>query len=126
MEVSYRVPALDYDHLLKLTLRLTQSMAEVEKMFRLMVFNVAIGNKDDHAKNFSYLYDEEKESWFLSPAYDLTKNNGMAGEHTTTVNGKGKNISHQDLLDVAKRIGISAHKSKETIEQVFDVMQVPS
>jgi serine/threonine-protein kinase HipA len=126
LEVSHRVPALDYDHLLKLTLRLTQSMAEVKKMFRLMVFNVAIGNKDDHAKNFSYLYDEETQSWRLCPAYDLTKNEGMAGEHTTTINGKGKNISHQDLLEVGKRIGISAHNSKEMIEQVLDVVKTDS
>ncbi len=126
LEVSHKVPALDYDHLLKLTLCLTQSMAEVEKMFKLMVFNMAIENKDDHAKNFSYLYNKREKKWKLCPAYDLTKNEGMAGEHTTTINGKGKNISRQDMLEVGKRIGISAHNSKEIIEQVLDVVKINS
>ena len=118
LEVSHRVPALDYDHLLKLTLKLTDSMAEVEKMFRLMAFNVKIGNKDDHAKNFSFIYDDETSLWKLSPAYDLTPNEGIAGEHTTTVNGKGKDITHDDMLQVAKRIGISTRKAKEIVERV--------
>ena len=123
LETSHRIPALDYDNLLKLTFLLTKSMAEVEKMLLLMVFNVAIGNKDDHAKNFSYYYDKMKETWHLCPAYDLTKNEGMAGEHTTTINGKGRDITTQDMLEVAQRIGISKHKSKLLIEQVFDVVK---
>ena len=123
LETSHRIPALDYDNLLKLTFLLTKSMAEVEKLFLLMVFNVAIGNKDDHAKNFSYYYDETKETWHLCPAYDLTKNEGMAGEHTTTINGKGRNITTQDMLEAAQSIGISKHKSKLLIKQVFDVVK---
>lgn len=119
LEVDYRVPSLDYDHLLKLTFKMTDSMAEVENMFRLMVFNVKVGNKDDHAKNFAFIYDDYEQQWHLSPAYDLTPNDEIAGEHTTTVNGKGKNIINEDMLEVAKRIGISRHKAKEIIERVI-------
>ena len=122
LEASHRVPALDYDHLLKLTLKLTDDMSEVEKMFRLMVFNVKVGNKDDHAKNFSFVYDDKESQWRLSPAYDLTPNDGIAGEHTTTVNGKGKDITNDDLLAVAKRIGISSRKAKEIVERVEEVV----
>ena len=95
------------------------------KMFRLMVFNVKIGNKDDHAKNFAFIYDSAVMRWRLSPAYDLTQNNGIAGEHTTTINGKGKNITHDDMLQVAARIGISSRKAKSIIEQVESVLQQP-
>lgn len=123
LEVSHRVPALDYDHLLKLTLKLTDSMLEVEKMFRLMVFNIKIGNKDDHAKNFSFIFDDEASVWKTSPAYDLTPNDGISGEHTTTVNGKGNDITHDDMLQVAKRIGISQRKAKEIMEAVDDVVR---
>ena len=35
-----------------------------------MVFNVLTDNKDDHAKNFSFIYKEG--NWALAPAYDLT------------------------------------------------------
>lgn len=56
-----------------------------------MCFNVYAHNRDDHSKNFTYLYDEDECSWKLSPAYDLTYSNSIGGEHATTVNGNGVN-----------------------------------
>lgn len=119
LETSHRIPNLDYDQLLRLTLKLTEDMSEVERMFRLMAFNVAIGNRDDHAKNFSYLYDGER--WRLSPAYDLTCNPGMNGEHATTVNGKGRGISVSDMVEVGKRAGIKMPRARTIIEDVMAV-----
>lgn len=58
LNTSHRYLSPDYKDLLKATFILTQSMKEVSKLFRLMVFNVANKNKDDHAKKFSYLYSE--------------------------------------------------------------------
>ena len=72
LETSHRIPNLDYDILMKLTLQLTKSMEECEKLYRLMCFNVFAHNRDDHSKNFSYIYRDEEKRWILSPAYDLT------------------------------------------------------
>ena len=90
---------------MRLTQALTRDVREVEKMFRLMRFNVRIGNKDDHSKNFSFVMDEAGE-WKLSPAYDLTPSEGINGEHTSLVNGKGENITDDDFQEMAKRFGI--------------------
>lgn len=90
---------------MRLTQALTRDVREVEKMFRLMRFNVRIGNKDDHSKNFSFVMDEAGE-WKLSPAYDLTPSEGINGEHTSLVNGKGENITEADFKAVAERFGI--------------------
>lgn len=117
LETSHRIPNLDYDILMRLTLKLTGSTSEVEKMFRLMCFNVLCGNRDDHSKNFTFLY-RESDGWALSPAYDLTQNPGMNGEHATTVNGRGRDIEDQDMLAVAERAGISKRKAKEMVERV--------
>lgn len=57
-------------------------------------------NRDDHSKNFTYLYDESADSWRLSPAYDLTYSNTYYGEHTTTVDGNGRNPGKKELLAV--------------------------
>jgi serine/threonine-protein kinase HipA len=51
---NFRFPSLDYEDLLSLTSYLTKDIREVEKMFRLAVFNVMAHNQDDHAKNFSF------------------------------------------------------------------------
>ena len=49
LETSHRIPNLDYDILMKLTLQLTKSMEECEKLYRLMFFNVFAHNRDDHS-----------------------------------------------------------------------------
>lgn len=90
LELDFEQPSLDYHSLMKLTKILTRDNKEdVENMFRRMCFNVFAHNRDDHSKNFTYLYDEINDQWRLSPAYDLTYSNTYYGEHTTTVDGNG-------------------------------------
>jgi serine/threonine-protein kinase HipA len=72
---DFRTPSLDYEDLLNLTGVITKDIREVEKMYRLAVFNVLSHNRDDHAKNFSFLMDNHGE-WKLAPAYDLTFSSG--------------------------------------------------
>ena len=104
LETSHRIPNLDYDILMKLTLQLTKSMEECEKLYRLMCFNVFAHNRDDHSKNFSYIYRDREKRWILSPAYDLTYSNSIGGEHATTVNGNGVDPGMEDLLSVANKM----------------------
>ena len=84
---------------MRLTMKLTGDYTEVERLYRLMCFNVFAHNRDDHSKNFSYLYEDGR--WRLSPAYDLTYSNSIDGEHATTVNGNGRDPGLSDLLAVA-------------------------
>jgi len=118
LDADYKQPVLDYINLLGLTAKLTRNMVDVERMFRLMVFNVLINNTDDHAKNFAFLYNGKE--WKLSPAFDLTQ---MIGnwEHITSVNHKGTNITEADMVYVAETVGISVSRAKEIIEQVNKV-----
>lgn len=106
LESSHRIPNLEYELLMRLTTLLTESAHDVEQLYRLMCFNVFVGNRDDHAKNFSFLYDETARAWSLSPAYDLTQNAGTYGERATTVHGKGKGIEVDDMVAVGEKAGI--------------------
>lgn len=114
LETSHRIPNLDYNTLMLLSLQLTKNKSDVEKIFRLMCFNVFAHNRDDHSKNFSWLYDEEKSEWNFSPAYDLTYSNSIGGEHATTINGEGKNPALKDILAVAEKNDIK-HSLAEKI-----------
>ena len=120
LETSHRLSDLDYHTLMRLTIKLTDSFADVERFYRLMCFNVRVGNRDDHAKNFSYLYDEECGAWSLSPAYDLTSNPGMNGEHATTVNGKGRGVQADDLVSVGTKAGLSIARARAVHEEVWE------
>ncbi len=112
LETSHRIPNLDYDILMKLTLELTKDYKEIEKLYRLMCFNVFAHNRDDHSKNFTFLYDERNEKWRLSPAYDLTYSYSLGGEHATTVHGNGRNPGIKELLAVAEDIGMQEREAK--------------
>jgi serine/threonine-protein kinase HipA len=113
---DYRVPSIDYTHIFQVCAALTHSVAELWKVYRLMVFNYLIENKDDHAKNFSFIY--RNNNWHLSPAYDLLPSNGMNGFHTTSIND---NIepTPDDLIAVAIKAGLN---KKEAL-QIFDEMK---
>jgi len=108
---DFRIPTLDYDDLLGLTLHITKDVEQQIKMFRLAAFNLFSHNRDDHAKNFSFLMQQDG-TWKLAPAYDLTFSYGPGGEHSTTYLGEGKNPSSKTLLDLAKKHNI---KDAQTI-----------
>ena len=119
LEADWRSPALDYHTLMKLTKILCRDRREdVEQMYRRMCFNVFAHNRDDHSKNFSYLYDETVDRWSLSPAYDLTWSSTYFGEHTTTVDGNGRDPSLKELLAVGRRAGLSAKRCQDIAEQI--------
>lgn len=121
LEVSHRIPSLDYSSLMALTWHLTKSAEEMEKMYTLMCFNVFAHNRDDHSNNFSFLCDNGL--WCLAPAYDLTYSNSIGGEHATTIAGEGKNPGMKDILAVAKKAGIKAAHAKEIAERVHETVE---
>jgi serine/threonine-protein kinase HipA len=112
---SHRLPSLDYADLMKGTMILTRNMEEVAKMYRLMVFNVLKSNKDDHAKNFSFLF--KNGTWQLSPAYDLVPSDGFNGNHCTTINGKG-NPGREDLFEVAENAGFPKKQALSIYDEI--------
>ena len=101
IHADHRNPTLDYNTLLRVVLVLTRNMAEVEKAYALACFNVLAHNRDDHAKNFSFLLSPGS-SWRFAPAYDLTFSNGPAGEQSTMVMGEGRNPGADHLKALGK------------------------
>ena len=121
LEVSHRIPALDYTSLMALTWQLTKDTQEVEKMYRLMCFNVFAHNRDDHSNNFSFLC--ENGVWRLAPAYDLTYSSSIGGEHATTVFGEGRNPSVEDLLKVGQKAGMKEKTSRQIASEIKQIVQ---
>ena len=109
LNAYYRLQSLDYSDLLAVCKDLTKDQNQVVQLFRRMVFNVLIENKDDHSKNFSFQYKDG--AWRLSPAYDMLPSAGFNDMHTTSVNGKG-NPSMDDIVEVAKQVSISEKLAK--------------
>ncbi len=125
LEVDFRSPCLDYSDLFKLTNILTNNnLIDIKNLFLRMCFNVYAHNLDDHAKNFSYLYDELTKTYRLSPAYDMVYSNTYYLEHTTSINGKGTNILDTDLIKVGKVAGLDEKYMKDSINKVKDIVRM--
>lgn len=119
LELDFNQPSLDYHDLMKLTRIMTRdNKMDVENMFRRMCFNVFAHNRDDHSKNFSFVYDTESETWRLSPAYDLTYSTTYYGEHTTSVDGNGQDPGGTELLTVGVQAGMKKKQCQEIINEI--------
>ena len=123
LETSHRIPNLDYNDLMKVTKQLTSSEEEIKKMFKLMCFNIFSHNRDDHSKNFSFIYNLETKSWKVSPAYDLTYSHSIGGEHATTINGNGRDPGLKEILEVAKKIDLNIDFAKETALSIEKIVK---
>ncbi len=118
IHANFRIPSCDYGDLFKATSLLTRNYPDLERVYRMMVFNVLAHNRDDHAKNFSFLLDDRNTKWMLSPAYDLTFTHGPGGEHSTTVGGEGAHPTRQQCIDLASQYDISVSRAEIIFNEV--------
>lgn len=121
LKTDFRKQDVDYTNLLALTGFLTQDPDQVEEMFRRMVMNLVAVNKDDHAKNFSFLCDDGK--WSLAPAYDITYSPlGSNGEHATSLFYNG-NPGFDLVLKAGTDIRIPESTCRTIIKEVEDTCE---
>ena len=124
LRADYRIPSLDYLAIFQLCQTLTRNVQELWKLYRLMVFNYLIGNKDDHAKNFAFILRDGE--WHLSPAFDILPGQGMNGYHTTSINDS-ITPTREDVLAVAEKAGLERYKAIIVYNEISQLLtQSPS
>lgn len=116
---DYRLPSIDYMHIFQMCAALTHSVAEMWKVYRLMVFK--IDNKDDHAKNFSFIYRDG--DWHFAPAYDLLPSDGINGFRTTSINDSIE-PTKEDLFVVTEKAGLDKKEAIEIFEVITNLIQL--
>jgi serine/threonine-protein kinase HipA len=95
----------------------SQPAHDLYRLFRQMVFNVLIGNTDDHLKNFLMLHDET--GWRLSPAFDLIPNIGFNREHVLRIGLDSKPPNVETLLAESTYFGIK--RRQEALNVIKEV-----
>lgn len=116
LKSDFRNQDVDYTNLLALTGYLTQDPVQVEEMYRRMVFNLVCDNKDDHAKNFSFIC--RRGVWSLAPAYDITYSpEGSMGQHATSLFYDG-NPSKELVIKAGTQIRIPKNRCLDIIDAV--------
>ena len=119
LNADYRIPCLDYLSIFQLCQAITHNVLEMWKLYRLMVFNYLIGNKDDHAKNFAFILHENE--WHLAPAFDILPGNGMNGYHTTSIN-ESITPTKEDLFTVAEKAGLERNKATAIFNEISELI----
>jgi serine/threonine-protein kinase HipA len=108
--------------------------ADVTSLLRRTTFNMAVGNADAHAKNFSILHDEDGAAVRLAPLYDvlstialeLTDGTGQpmrADPHLgQRVGGQAdvRKVTAADLVDEAATWGIRRRTASVVVTETLD------
>jgi serine/threonine-protein kinase HipA len=87
--------------------------ADVTRLLRRTAFNMAVGNADAHAKNFSILHDTDDPTISLSPLYDALST--IALELTDTAGQPMRADTH-----LGQRVGGQADIRKVTAASIVD------
>ncbi len=105
---QYDESAMSYPGIVQLGKRIghrTRGLAA--KVFRRMLFNVAIGNTDDHLRNHAFYKKSTDTEYGLTPGYDIVPNVGLQGSHAIALGAFGSSPSKDNLEAAAHRMGIS-------------------
>lgn len=85
---------------------------EVNKFVSLFLFNLVIGNRDAHGKNYSILHTNDKRE--LAPAYDIlstTYYDKLSIKMSMSINGKFEldEVLEEDLFNMSESANISGN-----------------
>ena len=105
--------------------RLELRHAELEQLYRRMVFNIVGRNCDDHVKNISFLMDRSG-AWALAPAYDLTyayrESSRWTAQHQMSMNGKRRGFELGDFIAAGETAQLPRGRAKAILEQTTEVI----
>lgn len=92
---------------------------DLEQLFRRVVFNVAIGNRDDHLRNHGFILGPR--GWRLAPAFDVNPNIDK-GEHVLNIDDADNRPSLETVLSTASFYRLSSEHAQEIVAKVANVV----
>jgi serine/threonine-protein kinase HipA len=118
--------AHSYEQAMQVARRLELPMADVEQLFRRMVFNIVARNQDDHVKNIAFLMDRSG-TWSLAPAFDVIYSYQPDGQwtssHQMTLNGKRDGFVRADFDACAKAASLKRGRAKTVLMEVCETVR---
>jgi len=118
LHANFQVPSVSYDDFFRVTRRLTKDQRELVRAVKICAFNVLMNNKDDHAKNLSFVREADGR-WLLAPPYDLTYCFGYRGDHFMDVAGAAKSVTRAHVLAAAANAGLAHSVASRAVDEVL-------
>lgn len=89
---------------------------DLVQLFRRVVFNVAIGNRDDHLRNHGFILGAK--GWRLAPAFDLNPDADKA-DHVLNIDDTDNRPSLSTVLETAPFYGLAPATARAIVEEVL-------
>lgn len=109
---------VSYVELADLLIRLgSNTSADLEQLWRRIVFSICVSNTDDHLRNHGFML--EAKGWALAPAYDMNPDPHGAGLKLNI--SETDNAQDIDLaLSVASVFRVKQKRAREVVSEVTD------
>jgi serine/threonine-protein kinase HipA len=88
-------------------------------VFRRMLFNVAIGNTDDHLRNHAFMKRATASDYSFSPGYDVVPQLSLQGSHAIAIGPFGSSPTGDNLQAAARRMGLSQELARDIAAEVL-------
>lgn len=89
--------------------------ADLAQLFRRVVFNVMVGNRDDHLRNHGFILAEA--GWQLAPAFDVNPTIDKA-EHVLNIDDSDNRPSVETALSTATFYGLSNEQARTAVDDI--------
>lgn len=100
--------------------KLDTIQSDMEELWKRMVFNVMVSNRDDHLRNHGFMRDAE--GWYLSPAFDINPNKSKL-THAINIDYSDPNPSIEVLFNCIDFLRLSHDRASELATQVHSNLQ---
>jgi serine/threonine-protein kinase HipA len=97
----------------------TDVTANLEELFRRVLFSVCVSNTDDHLRNHGFLYTEA--GWTLSPAYDMNANETGTGLKLN-IDEDDNSLDIKLVLKTAPYYLLSEKRATEIMDEVINAV----
>jgi serine/threonine-protein kinase HipA len=93
--------------------------SDLEQLFRRVVFNIAVSNRDDHLRNHGFILN--KDGWSLSPAFDMNPNIDKS-EHVLNIDDRDNRPDMNTVLSTADFYGLKSAPAEQIVDEVLKVV----
>jgi len=93
------------------------------QLFRRMMFNILIGNNDDHARNHAFFWDGSQ--YELTPAYDFCPmlRTGLTANQAMVVGNQGRSSTLKNALSEAGLFGLTGEHAILVKNELIDKIE---
>jgi serine/threonine-protein kinase HipA len=122
LDIPYESSAGSYVDFARVLRRLSQRpKADLEQLYRRLLFNLLIDNSDDHLKNHGMLA-LNGDRYVLSPAFDLVPQLTNLGYQMLSIDGSTQESSLELAIQSAAHFDLSADRAKAILKEMAEVV----